>query len=106
MSARRPAIRLAPRSERDYQSILLYTRRTWGERQRAAYRDKIVQALRRLRDYPQLGQPRDDLFLGCRGLPVEQHVIFYHQPEANAIVVLRILHQRQDATSEIIAPLS
>jgi hypothetical protein len=40
---------------------------------------------------------RDDRFPGCRSLQVEQHVIYFCQPDPDEIEVIRILHQRQDA---------
>jgi len=66
----------------------------------------IERAFRTLHDFPQAGRQRDDLFPGCRTLHVEQHVIYYHQPDPDTIVVRRILHDRQDPTDKITAPLS
>ena len=39
MSARRLAVRLSREADRDVIDILLYTRRTWGTKQQATYRD-------------------------------------------------------------------
>jgi toxin ParE1/3/4 len=104
MSARRPIIQLTRKAERDIEGILLYTRRSWGTEQTATYRRGFENAWRLLRDHPKLGQPRDDLFPGCREIPVEQHVIYYHQPQAAEIEVLRIFHRRQDARTKIENP--
>jgi plasmid stabilization system protein ParE len=101
MSVPRPEVRLTLRAEQDYEDITLYTRRTWGERQKITYRKAIGQALRRLRDHPELGRSEDEHFLGCRALRVEQHDIYYHQPRPEEIVVVRILHIRQDATGKV-----
>lgn len=101
MSAPRPGVELTREAEDDYESILLYTDQTWGEEQIAIYWTRILETLESLRDHPLLGHPRDDLFPGCRSLHVGQHLIYYHQPNETAIVVLRILHQRQDARSVI-----
>ena len=101
MSAPRATVRLTARAEQDFRQILLHTRRTWGEQQRTTYRKAIGQALRRLENHPQLGQERDDLFIGCRSVPVEQHVIYYHQRQPGEIEVLRILHRRQEPTGSI-----
>jgi toxin ParE1/3/4 len=86
--------------------ILLYTRRTWGTKQQATYEAMMTQALEMLSEHSQAGRPRDDLFPGCRSVQVEQHVIYYHQPRAGEIVVRRILHHRQDASTEIEEPPS
>jgi toxin ParE1/3/4 len=101
MSARKTAIQLTPQAERDIENILVYTERTWGEKQSATYQASIDQALGALRKHPQASRPRDDLFPGCRSIRVEQHVIYFHQPRAGEIDVLRILHHRQDASSEV-----
>ena len=104
MSAPRIKVRLARAALRDVDHIRAYTQRTWGTRQRASYRAAIYRALDRLSQYPEAGRPRDDLFTGCRGIAVEQHVIYYYRPDADTIVVRRILHNRQDASAEVIDP--
>ena len=104
MSARRVAIELSRAALRDVDGLLLYTRRTWGKGQQAIYRAAIYRMLDMLSQHPQAGRPRDDLFPGCRGIRVEQHVIYYHQPDASTIVVRRILHTRQDASAEVTDP--
>jgi toxin ParE1/3/4 len=104
MFARKLAVRLSREADRDVLDILLYTRRTWGTKQRATYETLIVQALDTLSQHPQTGQPRDDLFPGCRSFQVEQHVIYYYQRKATEIVVRRILHYRQDASAAVEEP--
>jgi toxin ParE1/3/4 len=104
MSARRVDVELSGPALRDIDGILLFTRRTWGKGQQAVYRAAIYQALDRLSWYPESGRPRDDLFPACRGLPVEQHVIYYYQPDDTTIIVRRILHQRQDAGAAVTDP--
>lgn len=74
--------------------------------QHAKYRRAIDQAFAVLRDHPQIGRPRDDLCPGCRGFPVEQHVIYYDQPDDHTIFVRRILHARQDAKAALTDPRS
>ena len=101
MSAHRSSLRLTRAADRDLLDILLYTRRNWGQAQEATYRSAITQALRTLRAFPESGQPRDDLFPGCRSIHVGQHVIYYHQPDPTTIVVQRILHSRQDASAAV-----
>jgi toxin ParE1/3/4 len=106
MSARKAAIQLTPQAERDYENILVYTERAWGEKQSATYQTSIAQALSALPDHPQASRPRDDLFPGCRSIRVEHHVIYFHQPRAGEIDVLRILHHRQDASAAVQEPRS
>ena len=102
---RRPKIRLTADASRDYEDILLHTRHAWGVVQTATYRAALSGAFGRLQRFPELGQPRNDLFTGCRSVQVEQHVIYYHQPRASEIVVVRILHRRQDAGVAVKEPL-
>lgn len=61
----------------------------------------MTEAFHRLRIHPRLGHPRDDIFPGCRTMQVEQHLIFYHLPDAGSVEVLRILHQRQDPDGKV-----
>ncbi|MGH2534984.1 MAG: type II toxin-antitoxin system RelE/ParE family toxin [Thermomicrobiales bacterium] len=44
---------------------------------------------------------RDEYFLGGHSQQVEHHVIYY-RIEETAIVVIRILHARQDATGQLV----
>jgi toxin ParE1/3/4 len=104
MSARKPAIHFTSEADDDLKSISLYTWRNWGEEQATIYEAMIGRALDLLREHPRLGQPRDDLFPGCRSVQVEQHVIYYHQPQTTEIEVLRILHSRQDASAAVNEP--
>jgi plasmid stabilization system protein ParE len=52
-----------------------------------------------------LGQPRDDLFPGCREINIEQHVV-YCEPQASDITVVRVLHSHQDPTGKVEKPRS
>ena len=72
MSTRRVDVQLSPSAFRDVDDILLYTRRTWGSRQRAKHRAAMYRALDMLSRFPEAGRPRDDRFPGCRSLQVEQ----------------------------------
>jgi len=51
-------------------------------------------------EFPELGQPRDDLFPGCRQRRVEQHVLFYPLTEEK-VIVDRVLHVRQEAAGRV-----
>jgi toxin ParE1/3/4 len=85
MSARRPAIRFTLEADDNVENISLYTWRNWGEEQAETYEAAIARTLELLREHPQAGRPRDDLFPGCRSIQVEQHVIYFHQPRADEI---------------------
>jgi toxin ParE1/3/4 len=103
MSARKPRLVLTPRARNDLRDILRYTARTWGSERRDAYRAALMRRLHELTDYPELGGAREELFPGCRGLRVEQHVAYYRST-ATEIVVSRILHVRQEAIGAVPDP--
>src|SRR5688500_7444608 len=106
MPARKLAVRLSREADRDVLDILMNTQRTWGTKQQATYETVMIQALEMLSQHPETGRHRDDLFPGCRSFQAEQHVIYYHQPGATEIEVLRILHHRQDASTGVKEPPS
>jgi len=96
MSAPNLQLIFAPRARRDYENILLYTLREWGEDQEAVYAAALDRAFVAIGNYPQLGRERNDLRLGYRTYLVEQHVIYYRLTDTT-IIILRILHHRADA---------
>jgi toxin ParE1/3/4 len=101
MSARKLNLRFARDADDDIKNISLYTWQNWGEEQATIYEGMIGKALESLREYPRSGQPRDDLFPGCRSIWVEQHVIYYHQPQPHYIEIIRILHGRQNPAGKV-----
>ena len=99
MSARRRRLVLTPLARQDLRDVLQYTARTWGPERRDSYKSLVLRRLRELTAYPDLGRARDELFPGCRSLPVEQHVAYYRTTGSEIIVVL---HARQDAAGEVV----
>jgi toxin ParE1/3/4 len=100
MPAPRRRLTLTPRAREDIRQSLLYSRQQWGEEQRRRYRRRLDDAMVRLVDFPESGQPRDDLYPGCRQLRVEQHILFYRVTNEE-VVVGRLLHVRQDAIDHV-----
>lgn len=99
MSARR-RLTITPDARQDIRDVLRYTRERWGTEQQRRYRAHLYEEMRKLVRFPELGQPRDDLFVGCRMLPVEQHIVFYRMVENDAVVG-RVLHVRRNALSQV-----
>ena len=95
MSARKRPVSLTRRALQDFEEILIYSYRQWGETQRDRYAHDINRALTIIGDNPHVGRARDDLPSGYRAFPVEQHVIVY-RVTARAVSVLRIVHSRMD----------
>lgn len=100
MSAPSRQLTLTSRAREDVRQALLFTRHRWGEQQRRRYRLSLGAAMRRLLDYPDLGQPRDDLYPGCQAFNVGRHVIFYRQTEEE-VIIGRVLHVRQEAQGKV-----
>jgi toxin ParE1/3/4 len=88
---------LSARAQRDYRSILLQSKRTWGEQQMLAYEEQLHRALTNLAMFPEMGTRRDDLKPGIRALTVEAHVVLY-RVRNDRIAVARIVHGRMDLT--------
>ena len=99
-----PLLRLATSREtdEDLAHILEHSSRAWGMSQARRYLDSLRASFRRLREYPQLGLDRSDLFPGMRCAAVQQHRIFYLVREDH-IYVVRVLHDREDAEAELSA---
>lgn len=95
MSSPEYALVFSPQAQSDYEAILAYSLRRWGEEQATSYEEVLLRALAHLQDRPLLGRARDDLRPGVRTFPVGQHLIVY---EADGLVirVARLLHQRMD----------
>jgi toxin ParE1/3/4 len=62
----------------------------------AAIRERVRALLR----HPGSGEARDDVGKGLRCVFMERHVIFYRNA-GDAIVVIRVLHQRMDVKLHI-----
>jgi toxin ParE1/3/4 len=82
----------------DISEILAYTSRTWGEEQRQRYLTHLRDTFRRLTSMPSLGRGQDGLFPGLRSYPVESHIVYYLY-EDGGVLIVRVLHSRQDASS-------
>ncbi len=98
MPPRKLSVALSSWAEDDRDDLYVRGLEEWGSRQADAYLEKILAALERLAEYPEIGAIRYDVRPGVRGLPVEQHVIYYVCTPVE-IQVGRILHARQDPSA-------
>jgi len=92
--------RLRPRAQRDLDGIFDYTVAQWGLSQALRYTDLIENACADLAKAPQRGQSCANIRPGYRRCSVEQHVIYF-RPTRYGIAIVRILHQRMDATRNL-----
>jgi toxin ParE1/3/4 len=88
-------LEIADAARHDLREISDFTERNWGSAQRQRYLSAIHRAFVRLRDGTAVGRRRDDVGAGFCSVGVGRHVIFYRETE-DALVVLRILHDRMD----------
>jgi toxin ParE1/3/4 len=85
----------------DIAAALAWTRDTFGPAQTDLYRDKITEALKRLRAGPDLPSTSAlaTIAPGIRRLalrPPARHVLIYRAVEERRILVLRLLHAAMD----------
>ncbi|MCC6942947.1 MAG: type II toxin-antitoxin system RelE/ParE family toxin [Thermomicrobiales bacterium] len=87
-------------AESDIRHVLAYTQKVWGPEQRRRYRRQIDGALERLAQFPESGESVDGFGTDLRRTPVGQHSIYYRD-SGETIEVLRVLHNRMDASTHI-----
>jgi len=96
MPSRSPwPIIVSPEAEDDLGEMLLDGAITWGEIAARAYGVALVRGLDRLRTFPLLGERTEFAAPNSRRLLFREHVIYY-QFDGRAILILRVLHRRQD----------
>ena len=88
--------RLSPRAEIDLEEIWLYTFQNWSLAQADSYHRDLVAAFEGLASGTKRGRDVDVRpdYLKC---PVGSHMIYFRD-RGGQIEVIRVLHQRQDAT--------
>lgn len=95
-------VRPTPDADRDFVEILQWSTEHFGAHQTSIYETTLLNALRALRDGPDITgvRQRDDLPAGVLLLPVARngrkgsHFIVFRVSGENVIDVLRILHDR------------
>jgi len=87
--------RLTPAADRDLLQVFLHSLRTFGRAQAERYYNSLRAELVYITEYPQAARERKLRRVKARFHPFGAHVIIY-RIDASEIVVLRILHGRQD----------
>lgn len=90
-------IRFTPQARRDLSEILKYTDRKWGRKQRDIYKYRFAKAVSALSSNPELGVSVDDVAQAVRAHSVESHILYY-RIIGNVVEIVRILHERLDAS--------
>ncbi len=87
---------LSPLAEIDFEEIWFYTFQNWSLAQADSYHRDLVAAFEELASGNKRGRDVDvrPKYLKC---PVGSHMIYFRD-SGDQIEVIRVLHQRQDAT--------
>lgn len=91
---------LSSAAQADLDEVLAYSVDRWGLSRGFAYVEDIRKGADRLAARTSTGTRADDLGPGLRRYLVGRHVIVF-QADGEALRVLRILHQRQDAARHL-----
>lgn len=89
------AVRFTNEAENDVLDIHDYTIETFGLNQWVLYEQGLKAVFENLRTNPLLGTDRSSVKRNVRRILFGSHVIYYRL-DLDEIVVMRILHQRQD----------
>ncbi len=93
---------LAPEATTELDGIWYYTARETGNAERA---DRLVDAITEqfylLSVHPRLGRERPDLRPGLRSFPVGDYVILYRIEVAEDVLILHVMHGRQDIQAHL-----
>ncbi len=92
--------RLTPAAENDLQAIWKYTTAQWGADQADRYTDHLVAVFAELAQSPKAAPACDHVRPGYRRRMVERHMVYFRLT-AEGVTIVRILHDRMDATRHI-----
>ena len=95
---------LSQKAKADLKFIAAYTQRKWGKEKRRIYLRQFDDSFHILADSPSLGVQCDFIKSGYRKFPVTSHLIFYRNISSSQIEIVRVLHKRMDAKSQLKNP--
>lgn len=90
-------LELLPGAIADMDSIWDYTVEHWGVRQAQTYLGALNARMQGLLGFPLMGVAQDWLHPGLRRVGEGSHSIYYLRTE-DAVLVVRVLHERMDVT--------
>jgi toxin ParE1/3/4 len=91
---------IGPRARAEARGIWHRTAAEHGEDAADAYIRDLDQAMELVRDFPNMGSDCSDVRKGYRRIRSGSHLIYYTVRKAD-IYVMRILHERQDAWTNL-----
>ncbi|PIE37834.1 MAG: plasmid stabilization protein ParE [Gammaproteobacteria bacterium] len=95
---------LSKKANADLKSIAAYTQRKWGKEKRRVYLRQFDDSFHILAASPNLGVRCDFIKPGYRKFPVTSHLVFYKTISSAQIEIIRIVHKRMDAKSQLTTP--
>lgn len=90
--------KLSPKARDDMEAVWLYSFSQWGLDQAELYIDDLASAFSLLASNSRLGTACSIIRAGYRKYPTLRHVIYYRKTDYG-IEIVRVLHDRQLATS-------
>ena len=93
-------LHFSPASKADLKGIFQFGLSRWGRTNSVNYLDRLEEHAWLLTEQPFVGVERKDLQTSLRSLPAESHILFY-RVVSNRIEILRILHKKQDPSSNL-----
>ena len=92
--------RLSPEAQRDLDKVFDYTVAKWGLTQALHYTDAIEASCAELAENPDRAPRCDAIRPGYRRSRIEHHIVYFKTADYG-IAVIRILHERMDATRHL-----
>jgi len=92
---------LSNKAVEDLSNIWNYTYQTWSENQADKYYNILIDICEEIARNPKIGKSYDEIDENIWGYRASHHIIFYRAIAANAIEVVRILHQSMDLKNRI-----
>ncbi|MBA4163570.1 MAG: plasmid stabilization protein ParE [Erythrobacter sp.] len=91
---------LRPAARADLAEIWLFGAAQWDVPQADEYLAMITSRIETVAEMPGIGSPAEDLPSRYRKLAAGAHRVIY-RAEDDAVIVVRVLHERQDVPDEI-----
>ncbi|CDH46226.1 type II toxin-antitoxin system RelE/ParE family toxin [Candidatus Contendibacter odensensis] len=92
---------LTQAAKADLKAIGRYTEKKWGRLLRNTYLTMLDQCFYDLADEFLKGQDWNEICPGYRKHSAGRHLVFYRQIPADAVEIVRILHDRMDVERQI-----
>lgn len=91
---------LTDRAREELREVYLYTLDTFGLAQADRYHEQLLQSFKLLRQFPELGRPKDRLRPGLRLYAVGRHQILYSS-DADVIRIEGLPHDSRELDSYV-----